>query len=262
MDCISKNKKIYNSKLFVLDLDGVLYLNNTLIPGSDKAVLTLRNCGRNVVFLTNNSGRTRFSVCDKLNSLGIACSADEVYTSVDIAMRYMLEHGYRKVFYVGAQAIKDQLSENGFDISTPDEAECLLVGFKKDLNYEDATMALAALRRGIPFIACNRDSYFPSDGGKFLPGCNYTVSAIEGCYNRKVDVSVGKPNAYFLDKLFCDYDIKKEDITIVGDLYDSDIAMAKNIHVPAVWIGGTKEEKDVICAETLYEFTSTYFAEV
>jgi HAD superfamily hydrolase (TIGR01450 family) len=254
-------EEIRSKKVFVLDLDGVLYLNNTLIKNSDKAVKMIREKGYRIAFLTNNSGKRKSAVCEKLNGLGIRCTLNEVFTSVDSALHCIKTNNYYKdgVFCLGSEGLKEQLGESGIQMASPEKCGCLLVGFKKDLNYSDATQAIVALRRNIPFIICNRDPYFPDVDDTLLPGCGYTVSAIEGCYTRKADVNAGKPDPMILEMLYDVFKTSKDEIVIVGDSWQSDIEMAKQQGIPAVYVGDTDcAEKGVVCTDSLYDFVKKY----
>ena len=254
-------EEIRSREVFVLDLDGVLYLNNTLIKNSDKAVEMIREKGYRIAFLTNNSGKRKSAVCEKLNSLGIECNINEVFTSVDSAIHYIKTNHCHKngVFCIGSAGLKEQLEEAGIQTALPERCGCMLVGFKKDLSYDDATQAIVALRRNIPFIICNRDPCFPDVDDRLMPGCGYTVSAIEGCYTRKADVNAGKPDPMILEMLCDTYKISKDEIVIVGDSWHSDIEMAKQQGIPAVYVGDTNcAETGVVCADSLYDFVKKY----
>jgi 4-nitrophenyl phosphatase/NagD protein/phosphoglycolate phosphatase len=255
-------ESIKKKSLFVLDLDGVLYLENAMIPGADKAVSLLRDKGYQVAFLTNNSGKKSSTVHAKLNRLGIPCHAGEVFTSADSAIYYIKKQdlGGRGVFAVGSGELKSGIVEAGLTLAPPETCGCILVGFKKDMTYEDASAAILALRRDVPFIICNRDPYFPCAEGKLLPGCGYTVGAIEGSSTRTADVHAGKPAPMVLDMICDAFDVEQEDIALVGDLLDADVALAERAGIPIVYVGHEEfEQKDyVLHSDSLYTFVSDY----
>ena len=62
-----ENKDLKNIKLFVLDMDGTIYLSNTLIDGSLDFIEHLRNTNKDFLFFTNNSSRTGQTYVEKLN---------------------------------------------------------------------------------------------------------------------------------------------------------------------------------------------------
>jgi glycerol 3-phosphatase-2 len=54
----------------VCDMDGVLWRGHEEIDGSVNALKALKDSGKTVVFVTNNSARTRAAVAHKLVLLG------------------------------------------------------------------------------------------------------------------------------------------------------------------------------------------------
>ena len=49
--------KLLNSKLFLLDMDGTLYLGDEVFDGAIDFIETIENTGREYIYLTNNSSR-------------------------------------------------------------------------------------------------------------------------------------------------------------------------------------------------------------
>src|SRR5688572_22825927 len=56
---------------YLIDMDGVIYRGNELIPGAADFVRQLLDRDTPFLFLTNNRQRTRRDVATKLNRLGI-----------------------------------------------------------------------------------------------------------------------------------------------------------------------------------------------
>ena len=79
-----------NIKLFAFDLDGTLYLGEKLIEGAVDLICFLKKKYK-VVFLTNNSTKTREEVYCKMKSLGFECNLDEVFTSSYATAKYLVE---------------------------------------------------------------------------------------------------------------------------------------------------------------------------
>ena len=70
---------------WILDLDGVLWLGETPIPGSFDAVRKLRSAGQRVLFLTNNSWMTIAAYVAKMGKMGLDVAPDELCTSAQAA---------------------------------------------------------------------------------------------------------------------------------------------------------------------------------
>lgn len=80
---------------FVLtDCDGVIYLNNTVIAGTAKVFTKLRAMGKKVLFVSNNSSKSRKAVLKKLNDMGFGAKLDEVFVSAYVVAEYFKSHNF------------------------------------------------------------------------------------------------------------------------------------------------------------------------
>ena len=233
--------EIEKIRLFAFDLDGTLYVGENLLPGAAELLRYLREKCQ-IVFFTNNSSKTVSQVHEKLNRLGIECKLHEVYTSSSVTAAYLKESGIDNLYVVGSQGFRDELQNYGIRIVEDDSAENLVVGLDFDFNYNKVAIALSILLSGGKFIACNEDRSFPAGENKFLPGCGAMVGAISTAADKRPDFIVGKPNTYILSKISEAFNVKHDEIVVVGDSYESDIKMALNYDSHAILInsnGGT-----------------------
>ena len=67
-------------KAVLFDLDGVLYTGNEIIRGAVEAVQYIHDLGLPLAGLTNTTTQSRRMIADKLNHLGIAIAATDIYT--------------------------------------------------------------------------------------------------------------------------------------------------------------------------------------
>ena len=65
----------------LIDMDGVVYGGDIMIPGADLFVTRLLKQNIPFMFMTNNSQRTRLEAVRKLHRLGIEVTEDHIYTS-------------------------------------------------------------------------------------------------------------------------------------------------------------------------------------
>ena len=61
---------------YLIDLDGVIYRGNELLPGAKEFIAWLEAHKKRYLFLTNNSFATGAQILAKLTRLGIAADAD------------------------------------------------------------------------------------------------------------------------------------------------------------------------------------------
>jgi ribonucleotide monophosphatase NagD (HAD superfamily) len=90
LDDAEKLSKLLDSVDYILtDCDGVIYLNNTTIPGTPEFFQSLRNRGKKIIFVSNNSSKARKTVLNKLNQMGFNAKLDEVFVSAFVVAEYL-----------------------------------------------------------------------------------------------------------------------------------------------------------------------------
>ena len=128
---------------YLIDMDGVIYHGNQLIPGADRFILELLAAHVPFMFLTNNSQRTRRDVVTKLERMGISVSEEHVFTCAIATARFLARQKPGGTAYViGEGGLLTALHSNGFSIVDRDP-DYVVVGEGRTLNFE---MAEAALR--------------------------------------------------------------------------------------------------------------------
>src|SRR5262245_39736162 len=82
--------RLYRGYLF--DLDGTIYLGDSLLPGAARVVGALRRLERRLLFLSNNPTSTPAAFAGKLTRLGIPVAPSEVLNTVTTMVRWLREH--------------------------------------------------------------------------------------------------------------------------------------------------------------------------
>ena len=227
-----------------IDLDGVVYRGDLAIPGAAGAIRYLRQLKKKIYFITNNSGKSRKSIQHKLGVLGIPAEKNEIISSAfatGMLLKSLKKPGgesFLKVSVIGSDELKSELREFGLVVeedNCKNKPEFLVVGFDQEFSYRKICRALDILASGAKFVACNRDRTFPVENG-IRPGCGSMVASIEWAWGRKPDYVIGKPNTYFLEMIVRENKIKADQILVVGDMAESDIAMAIAYGSPSVLV--------------------------
>ena len=207
--------------LWLLDLDGVIWLAGRPIPGSAEAVARLRAAGERVVFLTNNSGPTLAEYVRRLGDAGVVAEAGEMATSAQAAAT-LLEPGSTAAV-VGDAGIDEALAERGVEVVAPGaRPEAVVVGRSVTLDYSDLAAAATAIRRGARFVATNTDATFPTPEG-LQPGAGAMVAFLRVASGREPQVA-GKPHQPVADLVTSRYG--HVDV-VVGDRPDTDGRFAR-----------------------------------
>lgn len=224
-------------RAYVFDLDGTLYRGDTPIPGASVVLAELRRRGKHVLFLTNNSGLTSTAFAHKLNRLGFEADPGEVYGTGKGAAMHLLEMGLRSAFVVGERGLAECLAERGIHVTNLDDqgvpgpqgeaGEAVISGICRHFSYSFMASAMAYIRGGAAFIATNRDSTYPMEGGVVVPGSGSIVAAIATCSERE-PFTIGKPNPFLLQLAMQEWNVRPEETLVVGDRMDTDIACGIN----------------------------------
>ena len=209
----------------LLDLDGVLYRWPDPIPGAAAAVSALRDAGKRLAFVTNNSSRTPAQVAGRLSSVGVIASPQEVVTSALATATILSERGVRSAFVVGEEGLIEALAEAGIEVvhELSDGPDVVVVGFDRGADYSKLKDASVLVERGIPLVASNADPSFPAPGGESWPGAGALLAAIETTTGARGEV-FGKPEPPLFERALASAEGGRP--IVVGDRLDTDIAGA------------------------------------
>jgi 4-nitrophenyl phosphatase len=210
---------------WILDLDGVVWLSETVIPGGPEAVARLREAGETVLFLTNNSSRRVDDLAEKLAGMGIAVEPDEIVTSAQAAAS-MLEPGSTALVCAG-EGVREALAARGVTAVDEGPADAVVVGFHKEFDYDRLNAAYQAIRDGARLIGTNDDVTYPTPDGP-IPGGGALLAAVAAAAGVEPDVA-GKPYQPMADTVRARIGAAADDGILVGDRPDTDGLMAKRL---------------------------------
>lgn len=232
---------------YMFDLDGTIYLGETLLPGAKKTIETIRSQRKKVLFLSNNPLRTREDYVEKLTKLGIPSSLDEIINSSFVLCQHLKQLAKGAVVYpLGEEALQRELVENGFSLSTkPEEIRYVIASFDRTFAYEKLVVALEAIKAGAHFIATNPDRTCPFLQGE-LPDAAAVIGAIEGMTGKKVEWVAGKPSQIMAAAVGQHLALEPEKILMVGDRLQTDIAMGQWGFKTALVLSGIAKEADLL----------------
>ena len=161
-------------RLFLLDMDGTIYLSETLFDGTLEFLRYVRAIGGRYLFLTNNSSRGTDAYIAKMARLGIEAFPDDFLTSADATIRYLRgRYLPETVYYVcGTESLKNQLRLAGLRVAETlrDDCSVVLLGYDTELTYEKLESCCILLNRGADYVATHPDLVCPTWYGS-APDC-------------------------------------------------------------------------------------------
>ena len=227
-----------NIKLFILDMDGTIYLEDTRFEGTNPFLNTLKSKDVDVVFLTNNSSRNVESYYQKFLRLSIPVKKKQIYTSGKATALYLLKQKkHPKVYLLGTQDLADEFNNLNIKIvnETYDYPDFVVLGFDTTLSYDKIHKASDYIIAGVPFIATHPDLVCPLKDGKSMPDTGAMIKMFEACTNVS-PIIIGKPHQPMVETVLSDFNYKKDEVCVVGDRLYTDIQMAINAGLKSVLV--------------------------
>lgn len=238
--------RLREKRLFLLDLDGTLYLDDALFDGAAEFLRRVRERGGTYLFLTNNSSKSGEAYVEKMRRLGVEASREDFLTSADALVSYLREHGGAdKLYYAcGTASFQAQLRGAGFRLTDDrDKAvDCLLMGFDTELTFRKLEDACILLGRGVGYVATNPDWVCPTSYG-YVPDCGSVCEMLWRATGRRPYV-IGKPRPDMVYLAMKAAGVSAEETVVVGDRLYTDIACGVNAGVDTLLVlsGETRAE--------------------
>src|SRR5205809_2813248 len=211
---------------YLIDMDGVIYRENQLIPGAGEFVQALSATGTPFLFLTNNSAPTPEDLAVRLKHLGIhGLSARHFYTSALNTAEFLCETDPScTVFVLGEGGILTALHER--KIANDSIRPSYVVVGEGATTLEKLSKAHECIERGARLLASNPDDWCPVSSDKTRPGAGDTAAFLEASTGRRT-YYLGKPNGYMFHRAhrkLAELALgEPEQVIMIGDTMETDI---------------------------------------
>ena len=226
----------------LLDLDGVLYVEEQAITGAQQAVQRLRSSGLALRFVTNTTTHPRRDILERLNRLGFEVEPAELATPAALAVARCLERGHRRVALLMADAVKedfDELEEGS------DDVDAVVVGdLGEAFGYRVLDRAFRQLVAGAELIALQKNRYWRTPGGLSLDVGPF-VAALEYAAQTEAYV-VGKPSPAFFQTVLATIPAEPGAAVMVGDDVESDVGGAQAAGLAGILVRTGKYRQDAL----------------
>lgn len=233
--------------VFLLDMDGTIYLGEELIPGAEKFFDVLQRQKKQYLFLTNNSSKNTQDYVEKLQRLHIPVQQDQIFSSADATMIYIKEHfpEIKKIFLLTTPSMENSFQEAGFILAKEQDrdAQCVVLTFDTTLTYQKLWTACDIIREKGFYIATHPDLNCPLAGGKSMPDIGGMIALIKACTGVS-PLIIGKPYKTMIEAICNKFHWKKEQLVMIGDrLYtDIQIGAEAGIETALVFSGETSRQ--------------------
>ena len=206
---------------FIIDMDGVIYHGNKLLPGVNEFLSWMENSGKKYLFLTNASERTPKELHEKLKRLGIIVGEEHFYTSALATASFLASQKPEgSAYIIGDAGLINALYSVGYSINNVNP-DYVVVGDTHGYNFEKIQEAVNLVLNGARLIGTNPDITGPIENG-ITPSTKALIAPIEIATGKKA-YFVGKPNPLMMRIALKKLEVQREEAIVIGDRMDTDI---------------------------------------
>lgn len=236
--------RLLRASSVLLDLDGVLYVEDEPIAGAIEAVAALRHRGLRLRFVTNTTSRPRRDILARLERLGMPVPERELVTPARLAVEHCLAAGRRRALLLMRDEVKADLA--GLQ-EVREGAEVVVVGdLGEDFGYRVLNRAFRELLAGAELVALQKNRYWRTPEGLSLDVGPF-VAALEYATGRDA-VVVGKPAPAFFATVLAGLGVPAADAVMVGDDVESDVGGALRAGLTGVLVRTGKYRPEDVAA--------------
>ena len=223
----------------ILDMDGVLWQDNTPIGNLPAIFEKIQKLGMHVVMATNNSTKTVTQYQERMAGFGVEVEPWQIVTSSDAVTELLIKRFPDKgdVFVVGETGVRQALAEKGFNLvglDTVQKVDAVVVAIDREITYQKFKEATLFIRRGAPFYGTNGDLTFPTPEG-LIPGAGSFLALIQAATGVKPIIG-GKPAPYLLELSLERLGTPRDRTLVVGDRLETDIAGGQSAGLPSALV--------------------------
>ena len=214
-------EKIKNKSGFIIDMDGVIYHGNRLLPGVTDFVRWLEESEKKYLFLTNSSERTTKELHEKMKRLGINVGEEHFYTSALATASFLSNQKPNgSVYIIGDAGLINALYGVGYSVNNVNP-DYVVVGDTHGYNFEKIQEAVNLVLKGARLIGTNPDITGPVENG-IAPSTKALIAPIEIATGKKA-YFVGKPNPLMMRIALKKLEVQREEAIVIGDRMETDI---------------------------------------
>ncbi len=208
----------------IIDLDGVLWVGNTPLPGLQEFFSLLHERRMPYMLASNNATATPAAVQAKLQRMGVDIDPSRIVTSADATAAFLQQRlpPGTGVLVVGENGVRTAVAAAGFILQDhADGVGAVVVGLDRSATYASLTEAAFAIRQGALFIGTNPDPTFPTERG-LAPGAGALLALLEAA-SGATPIIIGKPEPHLFRCALERMGVDAGDTIVIGDRLETDI---------------------------------------
>ncbi|WP_316966537.1 TIGR01458 family HAD-type hydrolase [Candidatus Methanocrinis natronophilus] len=237
------------AKAFLIDLDGVLYVDNCPIEGAVEAVEMLEEKGYRYRFVSNTTSKSRRCLAEFLDEMGFSISERRIFTPGIAAAERIRSERDNRCFLLTRPDLQEEFDQAGIPIAD-DEAEYVVVGDAEDgFTFERLNRAFRLVMAGARIMALEKDRYWMAADGLSLSAGPF-VAALEYATGTVAEV-VGKPSRGFFEMALAEMGASAQETAMIGDDIITDVGGAQNAEMTGILVKTGKYREDLADRSTV-----------
>jgi len=217
-------------KAFVIDQDGTAYLERQTFPWTVPFLNGLKKHDLKYLFLSNNSSKSREEHRQKLASLGIKITTDQILSSGDATIEYLLaQPNSRNIYLLGTPTVEADFLQAGFNIHS-NQPKYVVLAYDLTLTFDKLDRACHFIRNGATFIATHEDNNWMISPTEHRPDVGALAAAITTATKIKPKF-IGKPNPEMVQAFLNRLKVTADEVAIIGDRLNIDIRMGQDFDI-------------------------------
>ncbi|NLM26259.1 MAG: HAD family hydrolase [Firmicutes bacterium] len=231
-------------KGFIIDMDGVIYHGNYLLPGVLEFVNWLKQENKEFLFLTNSSERSPKELQQKLERLGIEVDEHHFHTSAIATASFLASQTPGgSVYVIGEAGLTNALYDAGFSMNDVNP-DYVVVGDTRSYSFEKIEHAVRLVLKGAKLIGTNPDLTGPTERG-IVPATKALIAPIELATGRQA-YFIGKPNPLMMRHALKKLKTQSDETAIIGDRMDTDIIAGIESEIETVLVLSGVSSRDTV----------------
>lgn len=216
----------------LFDLDGVLFVGESAIPGAAETIRKLKQRGIAMRFITNTTAKHRTTIWNMLRKLGFDVEQHEIITTPGVAASYLLRRGRISCWPVVSDDVRAEFAS--FEI-TEDRPQAIVIGdIGPKWDYALMNRLFNMVTEGSEIVALHKGKSWRTekglqiDIGAFVAGLEYAAG--------KTATVIGKPSELFFELAVKAIGLPKSGLIMVGDDIDNDVMGAQQVGLPGILV--------------------------
>jgi HAD superfamily hydrolase (TIGR01458 family) len=231
-------------KAFLIDLDGVLYVDKTPIEGAKETVAMLEEKGYRYRFVSNTTSKCSSTLASFLGEMGFEIPEDHIFTPAIAAAERIRSEKDNKCFLLTREDVRRDFEEAGVPLAE-EEVDFVVVGdAETDFTFDRLNRAFRLVMDGAEIIALEKDRYWMGADGLYLSAGPF-VYALEYATGTLAEV-VGKPSPDFFEMALAELRALPDETAMIGDDINTDVGGAQNMDMIGILVKTGKYREEVV----------------